>query len=165
MLLKKLVILITALLLSACGYHLRGPLVLPGGQKNVYLEGGSEKLREQFSGLLGASSIKLGSSPEKAGIVVKILDEDSQRRALSLNAGGAANNFELSYHIDFELLDSKNKLLIPSQPIEIKRQYYNDQLAVLAKGNEETLIRNEMYQQAVRSIINRAKFALDEDPK
>jgi LPS-assembly lipoprotein len=76
-----------------------------------------------------------------------------------------ANDFELGYRFNYELVDSKNKVLMPQQPIEIKREYYNDQLAVLAKGNEEALIISEMYQQAVRSIVNGARVALETNPK
>ena len=162
---KKSVILIMALLISACGYHLRGALDLPKGMKNVYLEGGSAQLREQFKRAMEGSSVQLASSPENAGIIVKIFDEVDQRRVLSLNSGGIANDFELSYRFDYELLDSKNKVLMPRQPIEIKREYFNDQLAIIAKGNEESTIRGEMYQQAVRSVVNRARVALEASPK
>jgi LPS-assembly lipoprotein len=164
-LIKKSVILIMALLLSACGYHVRGALELPAGLKNVYLEGGSAELREQFKRTMEISSVPLASSPETAGLIVKIFDEDSQRRVLSLSSSGTANDFELGYRFDYELLDSKNKVLMPRQPVEIKREYYNDQVAIIAKGNEEAVIRNEMYQQAVRTIVNRARVALEESPK
>ncbi|MFA5923222.1 MAG: LPS assembly lipoprotein LptE [Methylococcaceae bacterium] len=165
MLIKKSVILIMALLSSACGYHLRGALELPAGMKNVYLEGGSAELHEQFKRAMDISSVALASSPETAGIIVKIFNEDNQRRVLSLGSGGTANDFELSYRFDYELVDAKNKVLSARQPIEIKREYYNDQLAVIAKDNEETIIRNEMYQQAVRTIVNRARVALEANPK
>ena len=165
MLIKKSVILIMALLLSACGYHLRGALDLPAGMKNVYLEGGSAELRDQFKRAMEISSVPLASSPETAGIIVKIFDEDSQRRVLSLGSGGTANDFELSYRFDYELVDAKNKVLSARQPVEIKREYYNNQLAIIAKDNEETVIRNEMYQQAVRTIVNRARVALEASPK
>ena len=165
MLIQKSVILALALLLSACGYHLRGALELPAGMKNVYLEGGSPQLQEQFNSLMKLSSVPLASSPEAAGIIVRIFNEDSQRRVLSLNSAGVANDFELGYSFDYELADSKNMVLMARQPMEIKREYYNDHLAVLAKGNEEDLIRNEMYQQAVRSIVNRARVALETSSK
>ena len=165
MLIKKSVILIVALLLSACGYHLRGALELPAGLKNVYLEGGSPQLREQFKRTMEIASVPLASSPGTAGLIVKIFDEDSQRRVLSLSSGGTANDFELGYRFDYELLDSKNKVLMPRQPVEIKREYYNNQLAIIAKDNEEAVIRNEMYQQAVRTIVNRARVALEQGPK
>ena len=165
MLIKNSVILIMALLLNACGYHLRGALDLPAGMKNVYLEGGSAQLREQFNRAMEISSVPLASSPETAGIIVKIFDEDNQRRVLSLGSGGTANSFELAYRFDYELMDSKNKVLMARQPVEIKREYFNDQLAIIAKDNEETVIRNEMYQQAVRTVVNRARVALAASPK
>jgi LPS-assembly lipoprotein len=164
-LIKNSVILIMALLLNACGYHLRGALDLPAGMKNVYLEGGSAQLRERFTRAMEISSVPLASSPETAGIIVRIFGEDNQRRVLSLSSGGTANSFELAYRFDYELVDSKNKVLVARQPIEIKREYYNDQLAIIAKDNEETVIRNEMYQQAVRTIVNRARVALETSPK
>ncbi len=102
MLIKKSVILMLALLLSACGYHLRGALHLPAGLKNVYLEGGSAELRGQFKRAMDISSVPLASSPETAGIIVKIFDEDSQRRVLSLNSAGTANDFELGYRFDYK---------------------------------------------------------------
>ena len=165
MLIKKSVILGMAFLLSACGYHLRGALELPAGLKNVYLEGGSGQLQEQFNSAMKTSSVGIASSPETAGMIVRIFNEDNQRRILSLSSTGTANDFELEYRFDYELVDSKNKVLMPRQSLEIKREYYNDQVAVIAKGNEEAVIRNEMYQQAVRSIVNRARVALAASPK
>lgn len=165
MLIKKSVILGMAFLLSACGYHLRGALELPAGLKNVYLEGGSGQLQEQFNSAMKTSSVGIASSPETAGMIVRIFNEDNQRRVLSLSSTGTANDFELEYRFDYELVDSKNKVLMPRQSVEIKREYYNDQVAVIAKGNEEAVIRNEMYQQAVRSIVNRARVALAASPK
>jgi len=164
-LINKPVILIMALLLSACGYHLRGALHLPANLKNVYLEGGSAELRGQFRRAMEISSVPFASSPETAGMIVKIFDEDSQRRVLSLNSGGTANDFELGYRFDYEIVDSKNRVLSPRQPVDIKREYYNDQLAIIAKENEELVIRNEMYQQAVRTIVNRARVALEASPE
>jgi LPS-assembly lipoprotein len=154
-----------ALLISACGYHLRGAIELPSGMKNVYLEGGSAQLRDQFKRAMEISSVPLASSPETAGIIVRIFDEDNQRRVLSLGSGGTANDFELSYRLDYELVDSKNQIISARQPIEIRREYYNNQVAVIAKENEESVIRNEMYQQAVRTIVNRARVALEASPK
>ena len=165
MLIKKSVILGMALLLSACGYHLRGALELPAGLKSVYLVGGSGELQEQFNSAMKASSVSIASSSETAGMVVRVFNEDNQRRVLSLSSTGTANDFELEYRFDYELVDSKNKVLMPLQSVEIKREYYNDQVAVIAKGNEETVIRNEMYQQAVRSIVNRARVAMAASPK
>ncbi len=165
MLIKKSVIILIALLLSACGYHLRGAFELPAGLKNIFLEGGSAPLQAQFKKAMDLSSIPIAASAEVAGIVIRIYDERSERRVLSLAATGVANDFELDYRMEYEIVDAKDTLLMARQPLEIKREYYNDQLAVIAKESEETIIKNEMYLQAVRTIINRAKSVIDKKLK
>jgi LPS-assembly lipoprotein len=154
-----------ALLLNACGYHLRGAFELPTGLKSIYLDGGSAQLQEQFKKAMELSSVPLASSADKAGIVIRISDEVSQRRVLSLASSGAANDFELDYRLNYEISDAKENVLLAQQPVEIRREYYNDQTAVIAKEAEELLIRNEMYLQAVRTMISGAKVAFETSSK
>lgn len=165
MLTNKAVILVLGLLLSACGYHLRGAFELPEGLKNVYLEGGSTQLRDQFTRALKSSSAKLTGSPEGAGMIIRIFGEDSTRRVLSLSSRGRSNEFELYYRLDYELANSGNALLMERQPVEIRREYFNNQQDIIAKDNEEAVIRNEMYQQVVRTIMNRARVVLEANAK
>lgn len=154
-----------ALLLSACGYHLRGALELPANMKNVYVEGGSSPLLEQFKQVMKSSSTQLASSRKDAGIVVKIANEQFNRRVLSLSARGKSNEFELEYRLDYEFADAKDAVLMPRQSVEVRREYYNDQQFVIAKDQEEAVIRNEMYQQAVQTIVNRARVVLEAGAK
>ena len=161
MLAKKAVILGLALLVSACGYHLRGAFQLPENMKNVYLDGGSVPLREQFKEVMKSSSGQLASSPKGAGIVIKIFDEDFNRGVLSLSSRGKSNEFELFYRMDYEFANSGGAKLMDRQTVEIRREYYNDQQFMIAKDNEEAVIRNEMYQQAVHTIVNRARVVLE----
>ena len=165
MLTKKAIILGLALLLSACGYHLRGSFELPSAMKNVYIEGGSGPLREQFRQVIKSSSGQLAGSRGGAGIVIKIFDEDFKRRVLSLSSRGKSNEFELYYRLDYELTNAGDALLMERQPVEIRREYYNDQQFMIAKDQEEAVIRNEMYQQAVHTIVNRARVVLEAGAK
>jgi LPS-assembly lipoprotein len=162
---KKAVILVMALLVSACGYHLRGALELPENMKSVYVEGGSAPLLEQFKRVMKSSSAQLSDSRKNAGIVVKIFNENFDRRVLSLSSRGKSNEFELSYRLDYEFANAKDASLMERQSVEIRRDYYNDQQFVIAKDNEEAVIRNEMYQQAVNTIVNRARVVLEAGAK
>jgi LPS-assembly lipoprotein len=157
---KKYLIFALALLLTACGYHMRGSVQLPAGLKNIYLDGGSALLRDQFRKSLQSSSGKLVSSPTGA-VIVKILDEQSQRHALSLSSRGKTNEFELVMRLDYQVFgEGGRELLLDEQPIELRRSYYNDQQDIIAKDSEEAVIRSEMYQQVVNAIISRARVAL-----
>lgn len=161
----KSTVFLMVLCVSACGYHLRGAYQIPNELKNVYLQGESSELHNNFSKSLQSSSGQLLTSSEKAGIIIRIFDEKMQRRVLSLSARGRANEFELDYRLEYELANPKNAVLLPRQPIEIRREYFNDQSDIIAKENEERVIRNEMYQQVVRTIINRARLVLEASKK
>lgn len=149
-------ILIIALLTTACGYHLRGAYDL-SGMKTIFLQGGSPALREQLITVLKSSSGQLTDSPEKADLVLRIFDDNIDRRVLSLSQRGRSNEIELAGHLEYELLDAKNGVLVAREPIDFRREYFNDQQDVIAKNNEETVIRNEMYQQVVKTILNRGR--------
>ena len=154
-----------AFLLSACGYHLRGALELPANLKNVYVEGGSAPLLDQFKQTMKSTSTQLTTTRKGAGLVIKVFNEDLSRRVLSLSSRGKSNEFELLYRLDYELANANDAKMMERQTVEIRREYYNDQQFVIAKDNEENVIRNEMYQQAVNSIVNRARMALESGAK
>lgn len=165
MLINKAAIVVVAIMLSACGYHLRGALDLPANMKNIYVEGGTAPLLDQFKQAIKSSSAKLSSSRAGAGIVIKIFNEDFSRRVLSLSSRGKSNEFELYYRLEYEFANAGDAKLMDRQTVEIRREYYNDQQFVIAKDNEEAGIKNEMYQQAVQTIVNRARVVLESGAK
>jgi LPS-assembly lipoprotein len=150
---------------SACGFHPRGSYALPLEMKAIYLEGGSPILREQISTQLRNSQSALTDSINSAGIVIKLFDEQFVRRSVSLSERGKTNEYELLYRLEYEVATPKDAILLPRQPLEIRRDYYNDQQAILARDNEENVLRSEMSQQVVRTLLNQARFALAKSEK
>lgn len=124
------------------------------------MKGGSSSLHNEMKSSLKSSDGQLVSSPEQAGMVIKVLRDEMRRRVLSLSSTGKANEFELNYSLRYILLDAEGKILMDQQELEIYRDYFNNQEQVLAKNNEENVIRKEMYQQAVRMIFARARAVL-----
>lgn len=153
-------ILLSVLFLTACGYHLRGAMDLPSDMKSIYIEGASAPLTEQFRKALASSNVQLVNTRAAAGAIITVSNEDSLKRAASLGASGRANQYNLEYRLNYEITDVNNVQLVKSQPIEIRRDYFNDQQLILGKDNEELVIRNEMYQQAVRTMINQVRAGL-----
>jgi len=153
------------LLIPACGYHLRGSYEVPQALKSVFLQCETKELRDQFKKVIQSSAGQVLDTPEKAGIVVRVFNERMHRRVLSLSARGRANEFELHYQMEYELANAANAILSPRQPLEIRREYFNDQQDIIAKDFEEKIIRDEMYQQAVRTVITRARVVLEAKSK
>jgi LPS-assembly lipoprotein len=162
---KNTFLLLTLLFISACGYHLRGGLDLPEGLKSIYLQDASGQLRNAFNKALRSADVKLAARPEDAGIVVKVSREKMRRRVISVSNTGRANEYELYYKFNFILLDAEGEKLSETQPVEITRTYFIDQETqdILAKNIEEQTIRDEMYRQAIQTIINRSRVALEKN--
>jgi len=154
-----LILCCAVLFLSACGYQLRQSVELPDEMKKMYVQNGSAPLRKRIRKVVKSSSANLAKTPEDAGMIVNILEEDMRRNVLSLSSTGKAIEYELYYTLAFELIDEQGKIVLPRQTIEVSRDYFNDQSGetVLGKASEEGVIREEMYKYAVRSIVDRAR--------
>ncbi|WP_374089503.1 LPS assembly lipoprotein LptE [Methylomicrobium lacus] len=162
---KKLFIIFLACWLSACGYHLRGAGQTTVKFKKVYLEGASGALRDGFDEVLRLSSARVVKKAKEADLQVKVVEEKLKRRSVSLNFSGRSNEFELGYRLEVQLVGAGNAPLPAGKPIQIIREYFNDQQDILAKSNEEKVILRELYQQAVRTILERAQAQVQASAK
>jgi LPS-assembly lipoprotein len=160
MMITRMLVLGLALMIVACGYHLRGAIELPEQMRKIYLKNASNSLQQQFTKTLKTSSVDVVKQINQAGLVVAVFNEKMDRRVLSLSSTGKASEFELNYSLDYELQDATGAVLKKVQSIEITREYYNDQEAIIAKTNEEVIIQQELYQQAVKTIVNTARSDL-----
>ena len=151
-----------ALLLSACGYHLRGALQLPEAMKKIYVSGASAELSAAIAYTFRSASGELVATPAEAGMILNVIKEDYQRRTISLSNEGYSNEYELIYRLTFDLLDKNGDELVTKQTVESSKSYYNEQSSdtLISKDNEEAMLREELYTQAVRSVVERARAAL-----
>ncbi|OAI13653.1 hypothetical protein A1359_11985 [Methylomonas lenta] len=157
----KLILTLVLVFLSACGYHLRGSIALPEELRSMYFFGVSGSLNAELKSLLKAADAKVATSPNEAGVVLKVLKEDLRRRVVSVGSSGKSSEIELTYYLRFQFYDNQENPLLDEQTIELNREFFNDQTAILAKENEEQTILKEMYRQVARMVMSRAKIAAE----
>mgnify|MGYP003863238727 FL=1 len=150
------------LLLTACGYHLRGAIQLPEALQKIYVRGASAELTNAIARTFRSASGELVATAAEAGMILNVINEDYQRRTISIDSSGYSNEYDLVYRLTFDLLDNQGAVLISAQTIEVSKSYFNEQSSntVLSKGNEEAVLRKELYSLAVRSVIDRARAEL-----
>lgn len=162
---SRFLVLAAVLMQAGCGYHLRGSIEMPAALKSLYIFGASGPLQNEMQQIMRASKGKLAPTPDDAGVVIKVLKEDMRSRVLSIGSTGKSSESELEYYLRFQFFDAKETAMMDEQVIELSREFFNDQTAVLAKTNEEQLIRSEIYKQAARMILARARVAIDNQNK
>jgi len=127
----------------------------------VAMQSASTDLQNAMKQLLQGSGATLVAKPSAATLVIQLQQEDMQRRVLSLDSTGRANEFELTYRLRYRLLDAKGKPLVEKPLVaELHRSYFNNQIDILAKNNEERVIRQELYRQAAERILAQAQAVL-----
>jgi len=154
----RLTLVFALLLLSGCGFHLRGNIDLPADLKQMHVQGTSK-----YSGLglelrrsLKTNGVEVVDEINSAQVVLRISSPAYTRRLLSvLGDSGKVAEYELSYSLDISLHDRKGSILLAPQTLRQLRDYTFDSDGVLGKGNEEARLRKDMERDLVRQVLSR----------
>jgi LPS-assembly lipoprotein len=154
-----IVMLIATVLLSACGFHLRGTATLPFNSLYVQATPASQFALQVKRAVQSGSGTRIATRPGEAEVVLQILNEFQEKEILSLGAGGRVREFQLRYRVQYRLTDEKNREHIPATEIVLKRDYsFNDEQA-LSKESEEALLYRDMRSDAVQQLVRRLQAA------
>ncbi|MDP1996484.1 MAG: LPS assembly lipoprotein LptE [Gallionella sp.] len=146
------------LLLSSCGFHLRGQVGMPFD--TLYLDAANPgtafiaDLRRN----LEANNVKLVSSAEQADVVLNIISEIPGKQILTLGGSGRVNEFQLLYRVSLRAYDLKQNW-IPVEEIVLRRDYLYDDTKILAKEAEEALLYQSMRSDMARQVVRRLSRA------
>ncbi len=161
--------LLAVALLSACGFQLRGSGRQSGsqivGEVHIQDQGGVSILQQLRNGLT-AQQVQFALFPKDADTVVILSNEVLSRRVASVSAAGRVREYELLHAVDLLTLRSRDGIkagelsldaenLPDPQTVSVIRDYTYDEKDVLAKDDEERILRAEMKEELVRHLVLR----------
>jgi LPS-assembly lipoprotein len=156
---SSFILLTAALLLSGCGFTLRGTASLPFSSLYVQATPSSQVALQLRRAVQSGSATRITDRPEQAEVVLQILNELQEKEILSLGSGGRVREFQLRYRVQFRLTDDKNREHIPASEIVLRRDFsFNDNEA-LSKESEEALLYRDMRTDAVQQLVRRLQAA------
>lgn len=155
--LSNFVVVFSLIILVGCGFHLRGAVQLPDSLKTIHIDGLSTKrgvgltLKQNLisNGIIVVNSYETGSA------VLKVLDNEFERRVLSVGSDAKVREYELHGLIRYSVIDANQQTVIEAEEVEAQRDFQFDQDDVLGKSEEEELLRDQLDQQLVRAIMRR----------
>ncbi len=155
-------LLVFGLAISGCGFHLRQLVDLPQGMDQIYVKGlpPSNQFVNQLNQTIKLSNGQVTHDLSSAGLILNVFNNNMSRREVSLSQTGKANEYELTYILDYQLQLPTGETVLPRQSIQIIRDYFNPQINVIGKSEEEGVIRTEMYREAARTLLRRTEIAL-----
>src|SRR6187402_521348 len=93
---SSFIIIVTAtLLLSACGFQLRGTAPLPFDSIYVQAAQSSQLATQVRRVVRSGSNTRLTNRPEEAQVILQILNELQEKQILSLTGGGRVSEYQL----------------------------------------------------------------------
>jgi LPS-assembly lipoprotein len=160
------------LLLTSCGFHLRGAVTLPPQMERTQLLGVDARsaLAAEITAALEDAGVRVVAGDVTAQLVIS--GERQARRLLSVGSTGRASEYEITYQFSFELRAPAEAtaagakpavvVLVPQQSVSLNRDYSFDPDNVLGKGDEESLLVREMRSFAVRQMLVRLRAGLQQ---
>ena len=148
-----------ALVVAACGFHLRGSAPLTFSTLYISAPGNALILTELKRVIEGNGGTRLVDKPTEAQAVLDITAVVDDKQVLSLTGGGRVQEYALMKRVNFSLHDAAGKELMPAAEITIRRSYTFNESEVLARLSEEERTLREMQTDAVQQILRRLQAA------
>lgn len=153
---RNLLVMGLAVMLSACGFHLRGTGTnelalkeLDVTARNAY--GNTVKeLRE----VLKNSGVNVHTG---APYTLVLTNEAETQRAASYAGSGRSVEYELTTTLSYDIQGHNNTLLL-SDKLEVRKIYVRDSNNVTGADVEGTQIRNEMRRDLVQNMVLRLQL-------
>lgn len=144
------------MLLSACGFALRGVTPMPFDRMYVGIPDTTQFGADVRRALRAASpNTRLVDSPKEAQAILQQVNDSRTLREVSLNAQGRVESYELGINYTFRLIDAQGRALVPDTTLSIYREMpYDDQVVQAKQGQIDTLFK-AMQRDLVSRVLRR----------
>ena len=144
-----------ALAMSACGFQLRGEYNVPFASVFVAAPGTSQIAVKLKRELTNSQSTRLAATVKDAEAQLNIASEKRDRIILSLSGAGRVREYQLKLTVQYQLVDNKGAVAIPTSEIQLQRILTYDDSRIIAKQQEEALLYQDMETDAMQQILRR----------
>jgi LPS-assembly lipoprotein len=155
--------LLLALLLSSCGFQLRGTADLPF--HTLYMPGATGGIALDLKrNIQSGTRTTVVDDLKKAEAVLDFTQETREKLILSLAATGRVREYQLRYRVGFRVHDGKGGEFLPVNTIQLTRDITFNDSDVLAKETEEQLLYRDMQFDMVQQVMRRLSGATPPKP-
>lgn len=167
--LARLLLLASALTLSACGFHPAGRQPLPDALRSVHVElvDPYRVAAPPVEDALKARIIRQGGvvreSAAEAGVQLRLSALQEAQEVLSIGNDGRANEFRLVARVTFEVLrvvDGKAEVLVAPATQTVSREFSFSAQQILAKEAEEQRLRRFLHDDLADRVLRRIAAGL-----
>jgi LPS-assembly lipoprotein len=149
-------VLLIAAPLAGCGFQLQGAMTLPEDIRSVYVSAPDllSPFAVELSRALERTGASVAGSAAAADAVIRVRNDRTGRRVLSVSSRNTPQEYEIFYTIDYTI-DRDGAEVMPLQRHELTRSFTFDQSRLLAKDREEDVLREAMARDLADLVLRR----------
>ncbi|MFU8837458.1 MAG: LPS assembly lipoprotein LptE [Thiohalomonadaceae bacterium] len=149
-------VLLLAISLTACGFQLRGASPLPAVMERTYIQADAHSpLYFELEQAIQATGAQVVQSASEASATLQIHRADFSRRDRGVDQLGRVNEYEHRLNLAYSLRDSQGRAVADHQQLQLIREQRFNPSDVLASGEEQRILYQEMRRQAVSQLLRR----------
>jgi len=145
--------------LAACGFHLRGSLLLPDGLTTARVASSNPDgpLAQQLGQALQRAGVVLvaGKPPATGAATLRIVSERLADTPISVDQFGRSQEYTLRYAVIFNLRRADGSDFVPQQAIELSRDYVSVPTNSAGTDSERDILLRELRRDMVSAILRR----------
>ncbi len=161
---RLLGVVVLALFVSACGFHLRGNIPLPASLQNMFVKAPDGTFKDMLEDVLINAGAQLALSEQSADVVLVVAKADTRRDVGTLDERGLANSYDLTFSARYNIVDAAGEVIRPMNTVSERRRYDFDPALVVETESEERELQEDMEQDVALKIIRQLSTMTDYQP-
>lgn len=160
---RRVPVALAMVLLTACGFQLRGSAVSTHVESARVEALGRVGLERDLRRALEQAGVVLTDDAERAQVAISLLRDETERRTLSVTERVRTAEYELTRSVRYRVSARGEEVLIDDRTISASRSYVIDRDNLVASDQEAQILEQELgadlVAQIVRSLDAAAKAA------
>ena len=147
---------LVALLNSACGYHLRGEANLPPemARTQMVIDDDYSILARRVRVMLERSGVQFVTA-EQASAVLEIPRNEVVTEVLTIADNARVREYRITHTVEFRLTDGAGHDLIGWQTLRQSREISFDEKTILASSREQEYLRDDLAETLAQLMVAR----------
>jgi LPS-assembly lipoprotein len=154
---KNFITLCMLLMISSCGFHLRGMTEI--SFKTVSLEGKELSFIENLKKTLIRNNVAIVLPTDNPELKIEFLSEESEKRILSLSGQGLVREFEIFYRIRYRIKTLYSETWSQENLLEIRRDFTYSDSNLIGKEEEEKQLNESMRIEAITNLFKQIQLS------
>ena len=153
---KKLIALLALLIITSCGFHMRGMTEI--SFKTISLEGKELSFTKNLKKVLNSNKVAIVLPSENPELRVELIGEESEKRILSLSGQGLVREYEIFYRVRYRIKTTDSETWSQENILETRRDFTYSDSNLIGKEEEERQLNESMRNEAITNLFNQIQL-------